>query len=139
GLSLRHGRAEFARAVLEGVAFGIRARVEALAAAGSPATELRVSGGDSRLTTWNQIKADVLGIPVVRIPGDATATGTTLLAGVGIGIYRDGSAAISAGQRPDRAIEPDPATHARYDELYAVYRELIRNPAIHAGSPGSVH
>ena len=63
GLSLRHDRRVLGRAMLEGVAFEIRMRIEALTRAGSPATELRVSGGDASLQTWNRIKADVLGSP----------------------------------------------------------------------------
>jgi xylulokinase len=134
GLSLRHGRAELARAVLEGVAFGIRARIETLGLAGSPATELRVSGGDARLGTWNQIKADVLGIPVVRVPGDATSAGAALLAGLGIGIYRDATEAVTLAARPEAAIEPDPAVHQRYNELYPAYRSLVGSRAVHVGS-----
>lgn len=133
GLSLRHGRAALARAVLEGVAFGIRARVETLGMAGSPATELRVSGGDARLASWNQIKADVLGIPVVRVPGDATAAGAALLAGLGIGVYRDPAEAVAVASRPDQPIQPDPETHRRYDELYPAYRKLVASHAIHVG------
>lgn len=137
GLSLRHGRAALARAVLEGVAYGIRARVEALNAAGSGASELRVSGGDTRLGTWNQIKADVLGIPVIRVPGDATAAGATLLAGLGVGLYRDPAEAVSVTQRADPPIEPDPAAHARYDQLYAAHRELVASAAIHTPAGGA--
>ena len=133
GLSLRHGRAALARAVLEGVAYGIRARVDALTAAGSAATELRVSGGDTRLGTWNQIKADVLGVPVLRVAGDATAVGAALLSGLGVGVYRNAAEAVAVAGRPERAIEPDPATHLRYNELYAVYRDLVESPAIHVG------
>ncbi|HLY14641.1 MAG TPA: FGGY family carbohydrate kinase [Candidatus Limnocylindrales bacterium] len=133
GLSLRHGRAALARAVLEGVAFGIRARIETLAVAGSAATELRVSGGDSRLGTWNQIKADVLGIPIIRVPGDATSAGAALLAGLGAGIYRDAAEAVAVGSRAERPIEPDPAVHQRYGELYRGYRDLVASRAIHTG------
>ena len=134
GLSLRHGRAALARAVLEGVAYGIRARVETLGLAGSPATELRVSGGNSRIATWNRIKADVLGIPVVRVPGDATSAGAALLAGLGVGAYRDAAEAVAVAGRPEPPIEPDPAAHERYNELYRGYRALVASRAIHVGS-----
>ena len=81
GLSVRHDRRSLARAALEGVAFAIRAHVEALGAASTPATEMRVSGRPASLRTWNHIKADVLGIPVSRVPGDATTSGVAMLAG----------------------------------------------------------
>jgi len=90
-----------------------------------------VSGGDTRLGTWNRIKADVLGIPVVRVPGDATAAGAALLAGLGAGIYHDPAEAASIAGRPDAPIEPDPTARARYDELYHAYRALLASRAIH--------
>src|ERR1700723_284490 len=100
GLSLRHDRNAWARATLEGVAFGVRARLDTLQRASRPATELRVSGGAARIALWNQIKADVTGIPVVRIPGDSTAAGTAMLAGLGAGVSEDINQAIKAAYRP---------------------------------------
>ncbi|MDQ2812876.1 MAG: FGGY family carbohydrate kinase [Actinomycetota bacterium] len=67
GLSLRHDRGAVARAAMEGIAFGVRARLEILGRAAEPPTELRVSGGGAGMAVWNQIKADVTGIPVVRV------------------------------------------------------------------------
>ena len=128
GLSLRHDRAVIARAVLEGVAHTIRDQLELLRAGGAPPTELRISGGDSRLATWNQIKADVTGLPVRTIPGDATVTGVAMLAGIGIGVYRDVDAAVARCVRPGPVIEPDPASRARYDEASGRYRDLVAAP-----------
>jgi len=132
GLSLRHDRRVLGRAVLEGVAFGIRARIEALSRAGSPATELRVSGGDASLGTWNRIKADVLGIPVTRVPGDATAAGVAMLAGLGVGLYRDAAEAVTSAGHLEPSIEPDPKTHARYEPIYERYRTLLRSSVVRA-------
>jgi hypothetical protein len=52
------------------VAFGVRERLDTLERADAKPAELRVSGGAAQIALWNQIKADVTGIPVVRIPGD---------------------------------------------------------------------
>jgi sugar (pentulose or hexulose) kinase len=125
GLSLRHDRGAVARAALEGIACGVRARLETLARTSAPATELRVSGGGAGLAVWNQIKADVTGIPVMRVAGDSTAAGAAMLAGLGAGIYRDAAEAVAAGYRPAGRAEPDPAHRARYDDLYERYTELI--------------
>ena len=65
-----------ARALMEGVAFAIADQLDLLRDGGAPVTELRISGGDSRLASWNRIKADVLGIPVRTVPGDAAVTET---------------------------------------------------------------
>jgi xylulokinase len=132
GLSLRHGRAAWARATLEGVAFGIRARLETLARAGTPVTELRVSGRSADLRTWNQIKADVLGLPVTRVPGEATAAGVAMLAGLGAGIYPDAGSAVASACRLDDPVEPDPANRERYQEIYQRYRAVLASPIVRA-------
>ena len=124
GLSLRHDRSAWARATLEGVAFGVRARLDTLQRASRSATELRVSGGGARIALWNQIKADVTGTPVVCVPGDSTAAGTAMLAGLGAGIYRDVGDAVAHAYRPGPVAEPDPRLRGLYDELYARYLAL---------------
>jgi xylulokinase len=130
GLSLRHDRGSVARAAMEGIACGVRARLETLGRTSAPATELRVSGGGAAMAVWNQIKADVTGIPVVRVAGDSTAAGAAMLAGLGAGIYRDPAEAVSAGYRPAGKAEPDPARRALYDDLYERYRALIGSPVV---------
>ena len=87
GLSLRHDRATIARAMLEGVAFAIRYQLGLLTEAGTRISELRVSGGDTRLQTWDRIKADVSGLPVRVVPGVSAVTGVSMLAGIGAGVY----------------------------------------------------
>jgi xylulokinase len=137
GLSLRHDRGAWARAAMEGIAFGIRERLETLGRASTPATELRVSGGGAGLAVWNQIKADVTGLPVVRVAGDSTAAGTAMLAGLGAGVYRSQSEAVAAGYRPTSVAEPQPANRAMYDELYERYRLLIGSPVVRLDQNGA--
>ena len=130
GLSLRHDRGAWARAAMEGVALGVRARLETLGRASVPPTELRVSGGGADLAIWNQIKADVTGIPVVRVAGECTAAGTAMLAGLGAGVYRDAGEAAAAGYRPADRAEPDAALRGLYDEMYERYGALIGSPVV---------
>jgi xylulokinase len=130
GLSLRHDRGAIARAALEGIACGVRSRLETLGRTSAPATELRMSGGGAGMAVWNQIKADVTGIPVVRVAGDSTAAGAAMLAGLGAGLYADAADAVVAGYRPIGRAEPDPAHRARYDELYERYQALIGSQVV---------
>jgi xylulokinase len=134
GISTRHDRKSLARAAFEGVAFAIRAHIEELGKASTPATEMRVSGRPASLRTWNHIKADVLGIPVSRVPGDATTSGVAMLAGLGVGIYPDAESAIAAACRPEPAIQPDPANHDRYEAVYQHYTSVVASAALHAGA-----
>ena len=130
GLSLGHDRAAIARAAMEGVAFAIRAQLELLRAGGAPVTELRVSGGDARLATWNRIKADVTGLVVQAFPGDAATAGVAMLAGLGAGIYRDPADAVSRCVRPGPAIEPDRDAVASYGPAYESYRALVESDVV---------
>ena len=130
GLSLRNDRSTLARAALEGVALTIRAQLMLLAQGGAPATELRISGGDTRLATWNQIKADVTGLPVTTVPDDAAVTGVAMLTGLGVAIYGSTDDAIRRCVRPDPPLEPNPALSGRYAEAFARFQELVASPAL---------
>jgi sugar (pentulose or hexulose) kinase len=111
--------------MLEGVAFTIRSQLGLLRAGGATVSELRVSGGDTRLGTWNRIKADVTGLPVVTVPGDAAVTGVAMLAGLGARVYRDPGEAIDHCVRLGDRLEPDQARRDAYDDAYAAFQALM--------------
>ena len=123
GLTVRHGVDHMARAVLEGVAFGLRDSLE-LVRAVAPVDEVRVSGGGSSSKLWLQIIADAFDVPL-RVVGtpEAAAHGAALLAAVG------GGAFSSVGEATGTAVEVgDPVLPgsdvARYGDAYDVYRSL---------------
>jgi sugar (pentulose or hexulose) kinase len=89
-----------------------------------------VSGRPASLRTWNRIKADVLGIPVSRVPGDATTAGVAMLAGLGVGVYSSPESAMATACRRDPPIEPDAANRERYQALYERYREVAGSPLV---------
>ena len=126
GLNSTHRHAHFARAVLEGVAFSLR-QVLALVetATGAWVARIHASGGPARLALWNQIKADVLGRPLV-IPREthAACLGAAMLAAIGSGWYAGAAPAAEAMVQFARQVEPNPANAARYDALFAVYAGL---------------
>ena len=137
GLSLRHGPPHIARAAFEGVALAIRERLSMLEVVGSQIRELRVSGGDTRLRTWTQIKADATGVRVVMIPGDATAAGVAMLAGIGGGAYADAEDAIRRAGQAGEAFEPRASAKAGYDDLYGRYLDLRQSAAARPASERS--
>ena len=92
-------------------------------------TELRISGGDTRLASWSRIKADVIGVPVVTVPGDAAVGGVAMLAGMGAGIYGSPQDAI-AQVRLGAPLDPDAATRALYDERFDAWRALAHSAAV---------
>jgi len=126
GLTDRHTRAHCARAVYEGVAFAMRDLLErSRAATGLSPRVLRVSGGGSASDLWNQIKADVTGLPVQRmaIP-DAACLGAALLAAVGTGAFEGFEDAVEAMVRIGDVFRPTPDLLPRYEELFVVWRHL---------------
>lgn len=96
--------------------------MEAAAAAGFPVSALNCVGGGARSALWNQIKADALGIPV-RVPAAAcgAAMGGAMMAGVGVGTYRDFAAAKAAVFRITKEFQPNAANRKVYDDLYRVF------------------
>jgi xylulokinase len=125
GLSLRHDRGALARAVLEGVAYGLRDSLELLRSLGVEPTVGRVSGGGARSGLWLRITASVLGLPLERTESDAGAAfGAALLAGVRAGAFADAGDAVARCVRVTERVDPNPAWASAYDEGHARFRRL---------------
>jgi xylulokinase len=125
GLSLRHDRGALVRAVLEGVAYGLRDSLELLRALGVQPKAGRASGGGARSELWLKIVASVLGIPIERTAvEEGAAYGAALLGGVAAGVFADAHEAVEACVRVRDAVEPDPEWQSIYDEGYARFRAL---------------
>lgn len=124
GFTLAHGRGHFARALLEGSAFAVRDITDQMRAVGLDLREMRVVGGGARSPLWNQIKADVTGLPVA-VPEitETTALGAALLAWVGVGAHATLAEASEQVVRIRERYEPKPAAQAAYAEAYAFYRD----------------
>jgi len=63
-------KGHFVRAILEGVSYNLRHILDALGQAGLHFGEIRSSGGGARSPLWNQIKADVCGLPIVTLANE---------------------------------------------------------------------
>ena len=127
GLTLRHGRAHLARAVLEGTAFQIRRLFEARLAPDRPGAAEAPAvacGGAARSAAWMQILADVTG-RAFRIPEivEASALGAAMLGGTAAGCLTLETASARM-VRYIREVWPDPDRRARYEPLYHRYCRL---------------
>lgn len=119
GLTLRHGRAELYRAVLEGIAYGVRHNLAAMTEAGGQARRLVAVGGGTKGGLWTRIVSDVTGLPQ-ELPAETVGAclGDALLAAAAAGVD-------TAGWNPIiETVRPDPARAERYALYYARYREL---------------
>jgi xylulokinase len=125
GLSLRHDRGALTRAVLEGVAYGLRDSLELLRSVGVDAQVGRASGGGARSELWLRIAASVLGLPLERtVVEEGAAYGAALLAGVSHGVFADAHEAVAACVRVRDRIEPDPDWQRSYEAGYERFRLL---------------
>lgn len=125
GLTVRHSQAHMTRAVLEGVAFGLRDSFELMKGAGvAGISQVRTTGGGVRSELWRQILADVFETELVTVnTSEGAAYGAALLASVGAGAFPSVTAACDETIRVTGRTRPGPASE-RYQEVYPLYREL---------------
>lgn len=124
GFTLRHTKGHFVRAILEGVACNLRQILAALNQAGYCFSEVRTSGGGARSPLWNQIKADVCGLPIVTLANEEAALlGDAILAAAACGVF--GSVAEACEQMVSirERIQPG-QQRAVYEPAYQRYYDL---------------
>ena len=125
GLTLRHDRGALARAVLEGVAFGLRDSLGLLRELGVRPEAGRASGGGARSALWLKIVASVLGLPLeLTAAEEGAAFGAALLGGVAAGVFADVHEAVEACVSVRETVEPDPAWQEAYEAAYPRFRSL---------------
>jgi len=128
GLTWAHGIPHLYRALLESVAYEYAIYL-AIARGLAPELrfeEVRVVGGGAKSAFWNQLKADVLQLPYVRLNRtEAAALGSAILAGYGVGVFKDLGEAVGRFTRPAARYTPDPTRAAAYHRASALYEQLV--------------
>ena len=128
GLNRAHRRPEMVRAVLESIGFSVRDIAEVLASFSVGIDSLTVSGGLARIEIVNQIKSDILGLPVQRLSNfETTSIGAALIALSGAGVIENPRDGFDSFCDVDRVYEPDLINHEIYDEYFALYREVYES------------
>ncbi len=128
GITMRHNRAHFVRSILEGIAYSIRDRLEVLKELGVDTPELILAGGGARSPLWRNIIANVTGKSVATlINEESTCIGAIMLAGVGVGTYKDIEKAVREILSFSGRIEPQVETQSIYDRLFPIYRKLYES------------
>lgn len=127
GFSLGHGRAHFARAILEGIAYMARDHLQVLSEVGLAGHTVRSVGGGTRSDLWLQLIANVANEPI-EVPQcrEAAALGAAVLAAVGSGYYPSPEHAIAEMCRYESRFEPVPAAAEIYASHYQVYLDLCK-------------
>ena len=131
GLTIRHSHADIIRAVLEGISMNLRVILDAFRNQGAKIEAMRVIGGGAQGRLWNQIMADLFGMPIQRLAilEEATSMGAALTGGVGVGLYPD----FSMGETMNPIIsevQPDRQSQTAYEKVYPIFEA-----AYHALTP----
>jgi xylulokinase len=125
GLSLRHTRADIARAALEGIAQGIRRNVEVMLEIGVPIERIRAVGGGVRNGAWLQAVSDCLARRQEVVSQRGAAYGDAILAAIGVGALRRED--VPSWLQVDRVVEPDPEQAGLYDRQASRQRRLYES------------
>jgi xylulokinase len=141
GLTSRHGPADMARSVMEGVTYSLYDIYAQMAKAGIGRNLIKASGGGARSPLWRQIQADLFDCDVVTTEGAAEggAFGAALVGGIGIGVWPDATAAANVCRSETRE-QPDPSAGAALRRAFDIYRGLydLLTPTFAAISDGGL-
>lgn len=125
GISSRHTKNHFVRAIMEGVAFSLQDGISLLSDLGIETSEIRASGGGAKSAVWRQILTDVFNQNVVTIEAnEGPAFGAALLAGVGTKVYGSVEEACRQTIRLSSRLKPIEAHVKTYGKYYQVYKKL---------------
>lgn len=115
-----HKRGHVYRAILEGLAYGLREGRERIEKRGGvPMRRVRVSGGGSQSDLAMQITADVFGLPAERPHTfETSALGAAMATAVGLGVHVDFPEAVRRMTRVGKVFSPNPAAVRTYDAIY---------------------
>lgn len=127
GLTLSHTAIHLYRAILEGIAYGFYHHLEVMAEHGHRPSTARVTNGGAHSQLWRQITADVLGLRLEEIvdhPG--SSLGAAFVAGMGVGAFEAWDQ-IEQFIKIAGLTEPDAENHARYRQLFKLYRDIYES------------
>jgi xylulokinase len=124
GLSLSHKRQHVIRAVLEGVAYGLRNVIDTFEQLGLSISDVRLFGGGTKGLIWQEIMSNIFERKIL-VPQivEVTSFGAAITCGVGLGIYKDYTTAKKL-IRIDRTVVPDTSISKLYAEYYRIYISL---------------
>jgi xylulokinase len=122
GITGRHTRAHFSRAVLEGVLYGLADGIHLVSSSGAQIERIRMSGGGARSDVWRAMAADVFGVPVATVKNaNGSAYGAALLAMVGSGRFKSVGDAMRAHVHEVEVAHPTGET-IQYQRLHAAWK-----------------
>jgi xylulokinase len=127
GLSASTTKKDLIRAMLEGICLEIRWIIEAAEKLGTPIAEVHIWGGAAKSPFWNQIAADVYGVPAAKPRvGDSGLVGAAVCAGVGVGLFKSAQEGARAMVVMEERYEPNAQASSRYKEMFEIYKAAYK-------------
>lgn len=125
GITFSHSKSDMIRSVMEGITLESKDMYETMKKSGVILKQLAITGGATKSAAWRQIIADMFGVSIrkLEIP-DATIVGAAVIAGVGTGWFKDVTEGVNSMVRYTETIEPISENVAKYNEIYAIYKNL---------------
>ncbi len=125
GLAAKHGLPHLHRAVLEGVAFGVRKNIEVIASTGVQLEQIIAASGGAKAALWLQIKASMYKTPIV-VPAEPEGgvIGCAMLAATAMGHFSSLEAAARKFVRFAREFQPEPAAVEVYDRMMPIFERV---------------
>ena len=128
GITLGMNKGHFVRAIIESVSLMIRHNLEVMKSNGIDVKVIHVLGGASKSALWNQVLADVTGLPVVTLQNAENAVmGACLLAAVGVGMFDNLETACQTFVKTNTQFDPDESNHEIYNNVYKKYVSLYES------------
>ena len=127
GVTSRHGREHFVRAVLEGVAFSLYSCVREIEKLGVAIDDFRIIGGGAASPLWRQIVCDVMGKSLIHPQIEDSSFGTALVGGLGVGLFASVAEAVRTCVNITDSIQPSQDNHAKYARLFKVYEKVSQD------------
>jgi len=125
GVGARHGAAHLHRAVLEGVAFGVRRHIGVIESAGVHMERLVAASGGAKAALWLEIKASMYRTPIL-VPAqlECGVIGCAILAATAHGQFPRLGDAVAAFVQFEREVLPDPRASDTYDRMMPIFERL---------------
>lgn len=123
GVTARHSRKHFSRAVLEGVAFSFKDNFEVIKELGAKLEEVKLIGGGAKSSIWRKIICDVLGVKAYLPKVGDASLGAAMLAGLGVKVFEDYREAVEKCLKIEAVEEPDLKNYQLYSRLFKIYKD----------------
>lgn len=125
GITPNMNKGHFIRAIMEAIACMVNRNIESLLNHQIQMKEIRALGGGAASDLWNQIKADMTGIPYVTVQSsEAACMGAVILAGVGSGLFSNVEEGCQKLIRLKKKYLPNPVMFDEYQKVYRKYTSL---------------